>query len=124
MRASGALREIAVHLPSSYADCHLVVAIKRVEVRRGMVAVVHGDHYPEEATDFWLANARRDGGYLIRSLGSHIGFVRRVFLEYIQPPMQYQVERQTHLLQEFFQSKFRAIFLLTENSLPTRFRQR
>ena len=48
MRASGSRRSPPHQL------CRLppLLTLQRVEVRRGMVAVVHGDHYPEEATDF------------------------------------------------------------------------
>ena len=50
---NAALRKIAVDLPGCDAYGHLVLAVKGMEVRWCMVAVVHGDHDSEEATDLW-----------------------------------------------------------------------
>jgi hypothetical protein len=50
------LRKVAVHQTGFDVDRGFVLAIQSMEVRWCMIAVVHGDHNPEEAADFRLAS--------------------------------------------------------------------
>jgi len=47
------LGELTVDHTRSNLDGNFVFAVKGVKVGRGVVAVLHGDHDPEEATDLW-----------------------------------------------------------------------
>lgn len=49
----GAFGKLALDEPGFDLNCYLVLAVPRMEMWRRVVAIIQGDHYPEETANLW-----------------------------------------------------------------------